>query len=223
MLNRRISKGAIKKVLAGLLIFATVTFGFMYQHNKIQTLETDLYMKQQVEERATDMTITTYDKSSIELKFNEIQEYKIFNSQISVKHSYEFEEEAGFGFHRKATLTGNANVYFEYNVSLAAAEITETDNKIEITLDKCYLNKDTVHIVPNTFVRIDDECSNNIFTGHKTGEKVMNYWNLSLIDKSYEYIEDYYNDSAKVQSYAERQVKDLVNTITNKKVEVNFR
>lgn len=223
MLNKRISKGAIKKVLAGLLIFVTITSGFIYQNRKISTLETELYHKQRVEERMSDVTITQYDKESIELKFNEIQEYKIFNSKISVKHTYQYEEESFLGFHKRATLTGTANVYFEYHISLADSYIEETDSKVKITLNNVYLDRETVHLEKDSFIRIDDECSNNILTGYETGEKVRDYWNDSLIDKSYEYIEDYYNDSAKVQSYACKEVKALVETITNKKVEVNFK
>ena len=74
MLNRRISKGAFKKIIAGLLIFITVLTGFAYQNHKIKSLEEDLYFKHRVEERASDVTMTKYDKKSIETKFNSIQE-----------------------------------------------------------------------------------------------------------------------------------------------------
>ena len=223
MLNKRISKKAFIKVISGLLIFVTVLTGFAFQNHKIKSLEEDLYFKHRVEERASDITITKYDKKSIQTKFNSIQEYKIFSSIISVKHRYDFEEEAIFGFHRRATLTGNANVYFQYNISLADAYITETDNKITIELNKVYLDRDTVNIVPNSFIRLDDECSKNLLVKYETGEKVMDYWNQSLIEKSYGYIEENFNDSVKIQSYAIKEVKDLVKTITNKNVEVIFK
>lgn len=223
MLNRRISKNSFKKVIAGLLIALTVTLGFMYQHHKINSLEEDLYYKHRVEERATDYTVTKYDKQSIQTRFNSIQEYKIFDSTISVKHSYNFEEDAIFGFHKRATLVGNANIYFQYNVALADANITETDTTITIELDKAYLDRNTVNIVPNTFIRLDDECSKNILVNYETGEKVMDYWNQSLLDKSYGYIEDNFNNSCKIQAYATREVKNLVNTITDKNVVVIFK
>jgi hypothetical protein len=132
-------------------------------------------------------------------------------------------EEAILGFDKKATLTGNANVYFQYNVSLADANISETDDKITIELKSIYLDRDTVNIVPNSFIRLDDECSKNLLANYKSGEKIMDYWNQSLIEKSYEYIEENYNDSIKIRAYATREIKDLVNTITDKKVEVIFK
>lgn len=127
------------------------------------------------------------------------------------------------GLHREATLTGNANVYFQYHVSLANAYITETTDKITIQLSEVYLDRDTVNIVPNSFIRLDDECSKNILANYKMGEKLMDYWNQSLIEKSYGYIEENFNDSIKIQSYAIKEVKDLVKTITDKNVEVIFK
>jgi hypothetical protein len=133
------------------------------------------------------------------------------------------QEEAMLGFHREATLVGNANVYFQYHVSLANAYITETADKITIQLSEVYLDRDTVNIVPNSFIRLDDECSKNILANYKMGEKLMDYWNQSLIEKSYKYIEENFNDSVKIQSYAIKEVKDLVKTITDKNVEVIFK
>jgi hypothetical protein len=223
MLNKRISKKAFIKIISGLLIFVTILTGFGYQNHKIKDLEEELYFKHKIEERAGDSITTKYDKESIETKFNSIQEYKIFSSRISVKHKYDMTEEAILGFDKKATLTGNANVYFQYNVSLADANISETDDKITIELKSIYLDRDTVNIVPNSFIRLDDECSKNLLANYKSGEKIMDYWNQSLIEKSYEYIEENYNDSIKIRAYATREIKDLVNTITDKKVEVIFK
>ena len=223
MLNKRISKKAFVKVISGLLIFVTVLTGFAYQNHKIKELEEDLYFKHKIEERAGDNITTKYDKQSIQTKFNSIQEYKIFSSTISVKHKYEMTEEAILGLHRKATLVGNANVYFQYNISLADANISETEDKITIELKSIYLDRDTVNIVPNSFIRLDDECSKNLLANYKSGEKIMDYWNQSLIEKSYEYIEENYNDSVKIRAYATKEVKNLVNTITDKKVEVIFK
>lgn len=223
MLNKRISKKAFIKVISSLLIFVTILTGYTHQNRKIKDLEEELYFKDKIEERAGDSITTKYDKDSIQTKFNSIQEYKIFSSTISVKHKYELTEESILGFHKKATLVGNANVYFQYNVSLAEANISETEDKITIELKSIYLDRDTVNIVPNTFIRLDDECSKNLLANYKSGEKIMDYWNQSLVEKSYEYIEENYNDSVKIRAYATKEVKDLVNTITDKKVEVIFK
>lgn len=222
MLNRRIKRKVLVKALAGAMIFITLLTGFKHQANKINQLEEDLYLKNRVEERGTDTVITQYDKDSIQRKFNTIQEYEVFNGTISMKHTYNFEEEAILGFHKKATLVGNANVAFQYKVAIANADIMETKDTIEILLDDVYLDRNTVHIVKDTFIKIEDECSKNILANYETGEKVMDYWNLSLIDKSYNIIEECHPES-KLQGYAKQQVKDLVEALTDKKVIINFK
>jgi hypothetical protein len=222
----RITKELRNKIVAIVLVGMTLlgTFvGFKHQQNKINDLQYQLEIKQQVEERASDYTISSYDTKNIEFKFNEIKEYKVMSSTISMKHKYLYEDEAFLGFHRKATLTANANIYFQYNVSLATADIKETNDEITITLSKAYLDKDTVHIVPNTFVRIEDECSHNILSNYEQGRKVQQYWTESAIDNSYKHIEEYFDDSCKVEAYTKEQVKELVQTLTNKNVVVNIK
>ena len=200
MLNKRITKNLRNKIIAGVLVFVTLLgggIGYKHQRDQINNLKYQLELKQMKEERATDYTISSYDTKNIEFKFNEIKEYKVMSSTISMKHKYLYEDEAFLGFHRKATLTANANIYFQYNVSLATADIKETNDEITITLSKAYLDKDTVHIVPNTFVRIEDECSHNLLSNYEQGRKVQQYWTESAIDNSYKHIDEYFVDSCK--------------------------
>lgn len=225
MLNKRITKSLRNKIIAGVLVFVTLLgggIGYKHQRDQINNLKYQLELKQMKEERATDYTISSYDTENIEFKFNEIKEYKIMNSAISMKHKYIYTDEAFLGLHRKAILTGNVNIYFQYNVSLVDAEIKETNDEIIINISKAYLDKDTVHIIPNTFIRIEDECSHNILSNYESGRKVQQYWNESAIENSYKYIEEYFNDSKKIELYTKEQVKELVQTLTNKKVTVNI-
>ena len=119
-------------------------------------------------------------------------------------------------------IISSAKLSASWFCSTRKTNLTETDNKITIELNKVYLDRATVNIVPNSFIRLEDECSKNLLVKYESGEKVMDYWNQSLIEKSYEYIEENFNDSVKIQSYAIREVKDLVRTITDKNVEVIF-
>ena len=220
MLNKRITKSLRNKIISSVLIFVMTLGGFVgwiYQNNKINELQYQLELKQMKEERATDYTISSYDTKNIEFKFNEIKEYKIMDSAISMKHKYIYTDEAFLGLHRKAILTGNVNIYFQYNVSLVDAEIKETSDKIIINISKAYLDKDTVHIIPNTFIKIEDECSHNILSNYESGRKIQQHWNESAVENSYKYIEEYFNDSKKIELYTKEQVKELVQTLTNKK------
>ena len=226
MLNKRITKNIRNKVIAGVLVFVTLLGGgifFKHQRDQINNLKYQLELKQMKEERATDYTISSYDTKNIEFKFNEIKEYKIMDSSISMKHKYIYTDEAFLGLHRKAILTGNVNIYFQYNVSLVDAEIKETDNEITINISKAYLDKDTVHIIPNTFIKIEDECSHNILSNYESGRKIQQHWNESAVENSYKYIEEYFNDSKKIELHTKEQVKELVQTLTNKKVIVNIK
>ena len=226
MLNKRITKSLRNKIIAGVLVFVTLLgggIGYKHQQQQINNLKYQLELKQMKEERATDYTISSYDTKNIEFKFNEIKEYKIMDSSISMKHKYIYTDEAFLGLHRKAILTGNVNIYFQYNVSLVDAEIKETDNEITINISKAYLDKDTVHIIPNTFIKIEDECSHNILSNYESGRKIQQHWNESAVENSYKYIEEYFNDSKKIELHTKEQVKELVQTLTNKKVIVNIK
>ena len=226
MLNKRITKNLRNKIIAGVLVFVTLLgggIGYKHQRDQINNLKYQLELKQMKEERATDYTISSYDTENIEFKFNEIKEYKIMDSSISMKHKYIYTDEAFLGLHRKAILTGNVNIYFQYNVSLVDAEIKETDNEITINISKAYLDKDTVHIIPNTFIKIEDECSHNILSNYESGRKIQQHWNESAVENSYKYIEEYFNDSKKIELHTKEQVKELVQTLTNKKVIVNIK
>ena len=226
MLNKRITKSLRNKIIAGVLVFVTLLgggIGYKHQRDQINNLKYQLELKQMKEERATDYTISSYDTKNIEFKFNEIKEYKIMDSAISMKHKYIYTDEAFLGLHRKAILTGNVNIYFQYNVSLVDAEIKETNDEIIINISKAYLDKDTVHIIPNTFIKIEDECSHNILSNYESGRKIQQHWNESAVENSYKYIEEYFNDSKKIELHAKEQVKELVQTLTNKKVIVNIK
>lgn len=222
----RITKSLRNKIISSVLIFIATFSGFVgwkYQENKINDLQHQLEMKQDIDERSSNYTISSYDTENIELKFNQIKEYKIMDSSISMKHKYIYEDEAFLGFHKRAILTANVNIYFQYNVALADANIKETNDEIIITLTKAYLDKSTVHMIPNTFIRIEDECSHNILSNYNEGRKIQQYWNESAIENSYKYIEEYFNDSKKVDIYTKEQIKELVQTLTNKKIIVNIK
>lgn len=222
---KRINKKIVKQVIASLLIVLSLSSTIMlgFKQSKINDLQYQLEMKQDIDERSSNYTISSYDTENIELKFNQIKEYKIMDSSISMKHKYIYEDEAFLGFHKRAILTANVNIYFQYNVALADANIKETNDEIIITLTKAYLDKSTVHIIPNTFIRIEDECSHNILSNYNEGRKIQQYWVESAIDNSYKYIEEYFNDSKKVDTYTKEQIKELVQTLTNKKVIINIK
>ena len=60
-------------------------------------------------------------------------------------------------------------------------------------------------------------------SNYESGRKIQQHWNESAVENSYKYIEEYFNDSKKIELHTKEQVKELVQTLTNKKVIVNIK
>lgn len=231
MLNKRIkNKKVLKKVIASLLISLTLlgVFTMFIQSDKISELEHDLYVKEQIVERQSDYTESTMYSKSIETKFNELQEYKIFDSTINFKHSYNFDEEFILGLHKKSKLTATCDVYYECDVRLSQADISENDNEIKIVLPTPFVKEESVHRVKDTMYVIEDETDSNLLCGNNSGMKVQKFWEDSIDSKAYNDIKDYYEIDDKVEylkANAEKEVKSLVKTLNNndKKVIIEFK
>ncbi|MBQ8234297.1 MAG: hypothetical protein IJZ36_01775, partial [Bacilli bacterium] len=75
----------ITTAIGVLVILATLIYN---QNNKIKQLETDLYLKQQVQEKATDTTISLINVKTIQEKFNELKSYSVLkNSKVNMTHT----------------------------------------------------------------------------------------------------------------------------------------
>ena len=225
MFKKRIKKDILKKVLIGLSVGLILIGIFTYQYQKINKLEYDLNIKKQVEERATDYTETQIDKRTIEEEFNELQTYKVFDGKINLKHTYNYDAEGILGIHRKCKLTATSNVYYQVEVSLAEAEIEETEDKIIVTLEDPFVDEDTVHRIKNTMHIIEDETSNSLLSSKEDVRKTSQYWEESLDETSYKSISDYYKIDENmdyIKSKAKKEVKRLVETFTDKKVIIKF-
>ena len=206
-----------------MIVLSTLSL-IIYQGNQVKGLKQQLQLKQTIDDMNSNYTETHLDAESIKEKFNEIQEYKCFKSTISIKHKYIYEDEALLGMHRKATLTGTATIWYEYTTALQNAEITETSNSITILIPKATLNKETVHIVPNTFHVMQDESSHNLLSQYETGRKIQHYWVDTCTKRAYDEIKDYYrDDTAKIEAYTIKAVKDLAKTFTSKNVIVKIK
>ena len=79
-----ISGSLMKKIIIGTVIGVMIIASCMmtYQHKKISQLEEQVYLKQQVEDRATDYTVSILNSKTIEEKFKELNK-KLLKSIIS--------------------------------------------------------------------------------------------------------------------------------------------
>ena len=219
------NKKLITKIVSLILLSLTIFSVFSYQNHKINDLEYNLQTKQQIEEMSLGRTSTQMDTQKIKVKFNELMSYQVFSGKISFTHSYEYSRDSILGFKSRCTLKGTADTYFSYNVDLANADIEENDYKIVITLDKPYLDKDTLHVAKDSIHIIENESGSNIFANKNDSRKTMQYFIDSLEDKAYEDIKDYYDNHEMdfLEKSARYQIRDLAKRFTSKKVKVRIK
>ena len=222
MFMNKINK-KLRKLIAGALIIFSLSSLFIYQHNKIKDLEYQNYEVKMVQDRASDTTVTQMNQKKIEEKFNELHTYKIFDSKINFKHTYNYDRESVLGLHAKETYVATSDIYFQYDVNLVNSDITEYDNEIVISIDEPYLNKDSLHVVKDTIHPLESECSSNILTNKDDTRKVQQYYITTLEEKAYEDIEDYYKDRDDyIRDKTKKEVKELVESFVDKKVKVEI-
>lgn len=227
----RITKDLRNKIIAGVLVFVTTlggVMGYVHQQRKINDLQMKLEMKQDTDHKNQGMYSTVMDVQTIQNKFNELNSYKIFDGTMNLKHKYEYQRDNFLGLKSKGTLVANAKAYYEYKVDLKDAKVTTNGNTINITLPRVSLNKDSVHMVNNTFKIVEKETKDNILMNEKDGKKIQRYWIESFNTSAINKINEYYDRGEmrdKLEENARREVRDLINTLglNNTNVKINIK
>lgn len=224
----KITKNLRNKVIAGVLIFVTAlggVMGYVHQQRKINDLQMKLEMKQDVDHKNQGMYSTAMDVQTIQNKFNELNSYKIFDGSMVLKHKYEYQRDSFLGLKSKGTLVANAKVYYEYKVDLKDAKVTTNGNTINITLPRASLNKDSVHMMNNTFKIVEKETKDNILMNEKDGKQLQRYWIESFSTSAIDKLEEYYDSGTmrdKLEENTRREVRDLINTLGLNKTNVKI-
>lgn len=224
----KISKGLRNKVIAGVVAFVMALggiMGFIHQQNRINELQMRLEMKQDVDHKNQGMYSTAMDVQTIQNKFNELNSYKIFDGSMVLKHKYEYQRDSFLGLKSKGTLVANAKVYYEYKVDLKDATVTVEGNTINITLPRAKLNKDSVHMINNTFKVVEKETKDNILMNENDGKQLQRYWIESFSTSAIDKLEEYYDSGTmrdKLEENARREVRDLVNTLGLNRIDVKI-
>ena len=216
-----------KKTIA-VVMAILLTFGCLgLQWHKINTLKEELFTKQQIElrERRTESIETKMYKNTIEEKFNELKSYKVVDGRINFKHKYNYEDDYALGLKKRVTIGGFCDVYFQYDVDLSKAEIQETDKKIVIKIDRPTLNEDSLHAVKNSYQQIKSETTYNLFANKEDSRTAMQFYYESLEDRAIKEIGELYEEEKEnhLEYNAKKEVKNLVKTFVDKKVQVEFK
>ena len=224
----RISKKVKCSIIAGLLIF-TSTLGMMtgcrFQQNKINDLQDQLKMKQDIDHKTQGNYSTLMDAKTIQNKFNELNSYKVFDGSMVLKHKYEYQRDSFLGLKSRGVLVANARAYYEFKVDLKDAIVTVDNNIVNIELPRVKLDKNSVHMANETFREVEKESKNNLLMNDKDGEKLMRYFiesfNTSAIDK----LEEYYDSGVmrdKLEDYAKREVRSLIDSLGLNRTDVKI-
>lgn len=215
-------------VLVTVVAFTTTLGMFVgYQHSKINKLQHQLELKQMTDARAGDSVKVAIDTKSLEVKLNELADYKIFEGKINVQHRYNYNRDAILGLKKKGTLVGNALVYFQYDIRLSNADIIVKDNTINVKIPSPRLNRHTVHRVENTLL-FTEESKTNIFMNSKDGVDMQRAFEDSLDKYAKDEIEKYYREEKmqeELKDYAKKEIKELLRTLgyTDFNINIEFK
>lgn len=215
-------------VLVTVVAFTTTLGMFVgYQHSKINKLQHQLELKQMTDARAGDSVKVAIDTKSLEVKLNELADYKIFEGKINVQHRYNYNRDAILGLKKKGTLVGNALIYFQYDVRLSNADVTVKDNTINVKIPSPRLNRHTVHRVENTLL-FTEESKTNIFMNSKDGVDMQRAFEDSLDKYAKDEIEKYYREEKmqeELKDYAKKEIKELLRTLgyTDFNINIEFK
>ena len=220
-INKKLRKNngdfAIKVILGTslglILIMASM---LLYNNNKIKQLEDDLYLKQQVEERENDYSISLLNKKTIQENFNKTKSYSILkNSKVSQTTTYQYEEEAWLGLKKRATLKGTANLVFNYDVSLSDAtiEILNNGKTLKVIISEPFLDEESVHMDKDSLIIHEDNY--NILCGEYEGQQTMKYFNDTFVNNGIDNIKELYNNVSKrqeINKIAIGEIRALIET-----------
>lgn len=189
----KLKRYASKKVIAIVVAIMVTIGGFTHQQRKIKSLQDELYIQQNMTEQKYNYTETSLDAKTIQEELNKLCEYKILDGKVNIKHTYAYQRDSLFGLKSKYKLVGTADLYYELVVELKNATVVRDESgKYIVQVDFPQVNSEACHRIHDTFIRMDDECSDNILTNEKDAEKATRYWEDTFDKKGIKYVKEYY-------------------------------
>ena len=207
-------KYASTKAIAILMSALLVIGSFFTQQHKINELQKELYIQENMTDQRYNYTETQIDISTLKERMNKECNFKVLDGTINIKHTYAYQRDSVLGLKSKYKLVGTADFYYQMIVNLQLAEITKASaKKITITVPKPVIDIQACHRVPNTFLRMDDECDANLISNKKDAEKATRQWEDSFDTKGLACIQEYYTYRGiqeKAQQATVHQIKALL-------------
>ena len=227
---KRISKHAKKKIVAIMMAFVLtigVFVGYKHQTNKINDLKKQLKLKQELDEQSRGYTESILDVKSIKGEFNKLNDYSILkNYKVTMEHTYDYIKDGALGMKRKAVLSGTATCVYDVDVRLSNANIfVDSRNVLNVELEKPFLDRDSVHMEPNTFLMNEEKSNLNMWMRRQDSQELQKFWDNTFNIRAIDKLEEYYNEQYqrdKLNAIAKQEVGDLLRTlnVTNYKITI---
>ena len=210
----KFKKYASTKVVAILLSAMLVIGGFFNQQHKISELKRELYIQENMTDQKYNYTETEIDISTLKEEMNRQCNFKVLDGTINIKHTYVYQRDSILGLKSKYKLVGTADYYYSMVVNLQHAHIVKaTEKKITMEVPRAIIDKQACHRVPNTFLRMTDECDDSILANKNDVERATRQWEDTFDTKGLSNVEEYYNydyQQDKLQEATVHQIKTLM-------------
>ena len=231
MRTRKSRSDMVIKVIIGTTLGLILIMGSMllHQDNKLNQMQHDLQLKQQQDERHSDYTESLLNVREIQNNFNSMQDYSIMkDAKVSQSHIYNYQDDSILGMKKNWHIEGTANLVYDVDVRLADAIITTSEDMktINIALPMPTLDKQSVHIEADSLLLTDSKA--NMLCNKNDGQKVMNFYRESFMERGIANLNDYYKDDARIdelKKVAKSEVMALINTLNlnNCNVTISFQ
>lgn len=210
----RFKQYASKKVIAIVMAIMLAVGGFLNQQRKINDLQKQIYIEQNMTDQRFNYSETEIDISTLEEEMNQQCDFKVLDGTINIKHTYVYERDSILGLKSRYKLVGTADFYYALNVNLSNARITKaTKDKITMEIPRAFIDEKACHRVANTFIRLTDECDDNILSNKEDTERATRQWEDTFDTKGLQYVQEYYNYAGvqnKAQEATIHQIKTLM-------------
>ena len=224
----RLKKYASSKVVAIILTAMVTLGGLFFQNSQIQNLKKQLSDSQVKIEQMYDTSQTQIDPATIQAELNKQCEFKILDGTVNIKHTYNYEREGFMGIDHTRVLTGTADFYYQITTDLRNAKVIDAnDETIVVSINTAEVSKKACHRVMDSFIRMDEECTQSLMSNKKDAEETTRLWEDTFDKKGYEYVKEYYGFAdvrSNLNALTEEQIKllfaklgykqDIVVTIT---------
>ena len=212
MKNNPYFKLIVSTVLGAFILISSCIM--MGQQHKINTLEDNLYIKHQTEERATDFYSSTLNLKTIRTEFNELQDYTVLKGTINQDHTYDYSADAILGLKKEITIKGYGKVQYNIDVRLSDAIITSEGKNILIQIKQPEVDNESIALKRDSLVIKDTDA--NFIANKEDGMTAQKFFIESFVDAGVKNVNDLYKTEKQrkyINEVAKAEVEKLIQTL----------